>query len=315
MYSENDWRYYNSNELYHHGILGQKWGVRRFQNADGSLTSAGKKRYGAATTDQPQQKALTRAEKEYLKKNSEDYSDKTEARNYAFSVVADLLMMNPIGAAYDIKRGIEAASSNAKTARFERERLSNPVDAKTGFHKKSRAMTTKEDLERVNPSVHNFDANTKSNCMLCTTTYDMRKRGYDVTAKTAGAGFDPNKVTDWYPNAKIEIISGDRGTGLGSKGLSGNKRAAKQATDVFMQEALKQGEGARGNIMVSWSGTYGGHSMAYEVSGGQVRILDGQVNKIYSNPHQILDKTTGVLEYARLDNVDFDPEAIKRCCR
>lgn len=33
-------------ELCHHGILGQKWGVRRYQNADGSLTDEGKKRYG-----------------------------------------------------------------------------------------------------------------------------------------------------------------------------------------------------------------------------------------------------------------------------
>lgn len=34
--------------LYHHGIKGQKWGVRRYQNEDGSLTSAGKKRYNGA---------------------------------------------------------------------------------------------------------------------------------------------------------------------------------------------------------------------------------------------------------------------------
>lgn len=33
------------NELWHHGIKGQKWGIRRFQNPDGSLTEAGRKRY------------------------------------------------------------------------------------------------------------------------------------------------------------------------------------------------------------------------------------------------------------------------------
>ena len=39
------WYVINEDELYHHGIKGQKWGVRRFQNADGTLTKAGQKRY------------------------------------------------------------------------------------------------------------------------------------------------------------------------------------------------------------------------------------------------------------------------------
>ncbi len=34
-----------SDELCHYGIPGMKWGVRRYQNSDGSLTTAGKKRY------------------------------------------------------------------------------------------------------------------------------------------------------------------------------------------------------------------------------------------------------------------------------
>ena len=38
--------YEDDDSLEHHGIKGQKWGVRRFQNADGSLTSKGKSRYG-----------------------------------------------------------------------------------------------------------------------------------------------------------------------------------------------------------------------------------------------------------------------------
>lgn len=36
----------HSADIYHHGIKGQKWGVRRWQNEDGSLTEAGREHYG-----------------------------------------------------------------------------------------------------------------------------------------------------------------------------------------------------------------------------------------------------------------------------
>lgn len=39
------WIVISEDELYHYGVKGQKWGVRRFQNTDGSLTEAGKNRY------------------------------------------------------------------------------------------------------------------------------------------------------------------------------------------------------------------------------------------------------------------------------
>lgn len=45
--------------LQHHGIKGQKWGVRRFQNTDGSLTAEGKKRYSVSDYQQAIDKTKT----------------------------------------------------------------------------------------------------------------------------------------------------------------------------------------------------------------------------------------------------------------
>lgn len=64
---------YSYDDLYlaHHGIKGQKWGVRRYQNADGSLTSVGKRRVKMIDT----RMKVYRKYGEYEHKRSEKHSN------------------------------------------------------------------------------------------------------------------------------------------------------------------------------------------------------------------------------------------------
>ena len=71
----------NVEELYHHGIKGMKWGVRRFQNKSGSLTPAGKKRY---SDDDRKTQVSGKGEKVFnaLKKGANAALDKASDDNF-----------------------------------------------------------------------------------------------------------------------------------------------------------------------------------------------------------------------------------------
>lgn len=78
MYRENSSYYHDY--LAHHGVKGMKWGVRRFRNHNGSLTSAGKKRYGDEYVSRGDVAAAKR------KMRSASQSSRASARQYSGAI-------------------------------------------------------------------------------------------------------------------------------------------------------------------------------------------------------------------------------------
>ena len=69
-----------NNELYHYGIKGMRWGVRKYQKSDGSLTYAGKHRFKKISNDPEKQ----RKEKEYTKQILDAHAQQEKEKSEGF---------------------------------------------------------------------------------------------------------------------------------------------------------------------------------------------------------------------------------------
>ena len=87
------WICVRTDELQHHGIKGMKWGKRRFQNADGTLTPLGRFRYGKATTEDYTELHGKVEKASGFVKSAQKYQSDKDHKDYEEKIKTDLKNM------------------------------------------------------------------------------------------------------------------------------------------------------------------------------------------------------------------------------
>ena len=139
----------DNNYLQHYGVLGMKWGKRRYQNADGSLTAAGKKRYDRDAREQGYNKRDEQTGKYYKTSKKQGRQDlEVDASRY---VTEDLTRTKSLtdstrNLSNELKRVNDKSMKNTPKTRLD---LSNMSD------KELRDRINRELLERQYNDVFN----------------------------------------------------------------------------------------------------------------------------------------------------------------
>lgn len=139
-----------SNELCHHGTKGMKWGVRRYQNTDGSLTNAGKSRYARDAREKEFNKYDESSGKYYKQSKKNGRTDlEFDAKRYAKEDTERTKRLVDSGRnlSNDLKRSVDTSSKNRKVQKMD---LSNMTDQEMR-NQINRAMLERQYNDMFNP--------------------------------------------------------------------------------------------------------------------------------------------------------------------
>ncbi|MGN1217758.1 MAG: toxin glutamine deamidase domain-containing protein [Phocaeicola sp.] len=190
---------------------------------------------------------------------------------------------------------------------------------------KNTIMQSDEDMAATNPKYNPYVDDYSMNCFKCTQVYELRRRGYDVTADVAdkyNTAIEKltNKQSNYafnemYKNPKIYQVNENGSVKDKSKmynapldlgtWVDDSSKVYNNYSGKTLKTAIEKNNppNSRGNISVRWKGG-GAHSMVYEVdSKGNARILDCQTNTARS--FDDVATASKYITFTRLDNLEL----------
>lgn len=326
----------------HHGIKGMKWGVRRFRRKDGSLTSAGKKRYN----DDSSSKSSKKSSKKKSEESEENEEPKEQEKKKLTKTQKALLIGGAVVAAYATYKFLDSGAARQLAEKGKAALTGNQFNFKKNESLASKDFDVdglkKNVVDAINPKYG--QPGTKNNCRRCTFAYEMRRRGYDVSATKTTRGTGQNLIGLYNATHEDQIKGGV--PGLSKKAFSivfkGRMKAgapqedATEALDDFMSKLLpnnisktkedygktifdtlsKQPNGARGELSVRWM-PGGVHSIAWEIVNGKPVIFDCQTKDVFDSVEKFSKYSNLIADadFTRLDNIDLNSDFLMRWLR
>lgn len=295
--------------LEHHGIKGQKWGVKNGPpyplGYDDHSTSQKRlnpkselNNYDAKATRFIKEKTagsspanVSNSKKNKKQKGWDSLSDEQKEK------IKTVLKVGSIAAGTAL-----AAYGAYKVYNNYWQDIYADIDPETGFPLIKGDHSVKDDIMALNPGgvmtpYGMLDAVTGStaNCMLCTTNYELRRRGFDVHAGLSTEGYQNSLLEDIFDGVKIE-----------KPNLNSISELEKYMTDKYP-------EGARGNFMLYYNSLFGGgHSIVWEIENGKVVLRDGQAKIVSESMQKALKfSDPSTVEFARTDNLPIKADVLK----
>ena len=254
----------SNDELYHHGVKGQRWGIRRYQNPDGSYTDVGRRHYGLGekmdTNDKRDSSVTRRVKNDYNNMSDNEFKGKYQVSKNRYrkrvNRYGDPYMNSPL-AKYGKK---EAAKQKA-------------IDEKV--REETKSLTDKQIKARRNLMIAG---------VLATGAVSLAAiRNSDKIVKAGNKAY--NALKDNYGNKKVTaMVDGKKVKGIveNAPGLSTKvARSAKNQDTIDQYKALGVAAGAlAGQIAISNKSSRRGQAYTRELAARKKKKAKQQQNQV-----------------------------------